>query len=164
MPTVRKKSKKMHKKQNRIWDYYWKISFNYYKGENMSVKSLSDNQLDKYKQILCQEKEESQNMINKIHEIQSNGMRDNSGDTSSYQLHQADMGSDTDESERRVYYLEKEIDKLKKLNQALHRIYDKSYGICEICGNYIPEKRLEVIPYARFCINCKRKEETRKRK
>lgn len=129
----------------------------------MSVKNLSDEKLEKYKQILLQEKEQTQNIINEINEIQSNGMRENSGDTSSYQLHQADMGSDTDESERRVYYLDKEIQKLKLLNQALHRIYDKSYGICEICGNYIPENRLNVIPYARFCIDCKRKEETKKR-
>jgi RNA polymerase-binding transcription factor DksA len=128
----------------------------------MSVKNLPDETLEKYRQILLKEKEQTENVINKIYDIQRNGMRNDSGDASSYQMHQADMGTDTDESEKRVFYLNAEMDKLKLINQALHRIYDKTYGICEICGNYIPENRLSILPYARYCIECKRKEELKK--
>jgi RNA polymerase-binding transcription factor DksA len=59
----------------------------------------------------------------------------------------------------RVYLLEKEIEKCKKINSALKRIYDKSYGICQICGKHILHNRLKIVPYAKFCIECKSKEE-----
>jgi RNA polymerase-binding transcription factor DksA len=74
------------------------------------------------------------------------------------------MGTDTIYAEKRVFYLNSEIEKLRKLNQALKRIYDKSYGICQICGSHISEKRLKAIPYARYCIDCQNEEEQRKRK
>jgi DnaK suppressor protein len=61
--------------------------------------------------------------------------------------------------EREVYLLEQEQNKLKLLNQALKRIYEKTYGICEICGKHIPEARLKIIPYATTCIECKANEE-----
>ncbi|MCD4817601.1 MAG: TraR/DksA C4-type zinc finger protein [Candidatus Cloacimonetes bacterium] len=125
----------------------------------MAEKDLSNEILDEYKQVLLIEKEKTESLINKINDIQKRNTEERSGDTSSYTLHQADMGTDTSESERRVYILEKEIVKLKKINVALHRIYDKTYGICLICGQYIPEKRLKIVPYAKYCIDCKNTEE-----
>jgi RNA polymerase-binding transcription factor DksA len=129
----------------------------------MSVKNLSDEKLETYRQILLKEKEEAQFTIDKINDIQKNGMRNDTGDTSFYQIHQADMGTDTDESEKRVLHYNNEVEKIQLINEALHRIYDKSYGICEICGNYIPENRLVIIPYAKYCIDCKKKEEIKNR-
>jgi len=129
----------------------------------MSEKQLSDKKLKKYEKILLEEKKQTQKIIDDINEIQKKGTKNGSGDLSSYSIHQADLGSDTDEAERRVYILNKEIENLKYINEALRRIYDKSYGICVICGDYIPEKRLKVIPYAKYCIACKEKEEKRKR-
>jgi len=127
----------------------------------MSVKNLSDEKLEEYKQILLKEKEETELLIDRINEIQNN-LEEQNG-TSSYKLHQADMGTDTSTSERRVYLLEKENEKLKKIYNALHRIYDKSFGICLICGKYIPEKRIKILPYAKYCINCKNSEEKNKK-
>jgi len=129
----------------------------------MSEKQLSDKKLKKYEKILLEEKKQNQKIIDDINENQKKGTKNGSGDLSSYSIHQADLGSDTDEAERRVYILNKEIENLKYINEALRRIYDKSYGICVICGDYIPEKRLKVIPYAKYCIACKEKEEKRKR-
>jgi DnaK suppressor protein len=60
--------------------------------------------------------------------------------------------------------LDSEGKKLKLINDALKRVYEKSYGICEICGEYIQEARLKIIPYARFCVECKAKEEKKKKK
>jgi RNA polymerase-binding transcription factor DksA len=118
----------------------------------MSEKQLSEKKLKKYENVLLEEKQQTQKIIDAINEIQKKGAKNGSGDLSSYSIHQADLGSDTDEAERRVYILNKEIENLKYINQALRRIYDKSYGICVICGDYIPEKRLKVIPYAKYCI------------
>ncbi len=116
----------------------------------MAAKSLNSEFLEKYKKILAVEKTQTEKLIYGINEILKRGVKERSGDLSSYSLHQADMGTDTDESEKRVYLLNKEIDKITKINLALKRIYEKTYGICEICGKYIPEKRLKIIPYAKF--------------
>jgi DnaK suppressor protein len=52
---------------------------------------------------------------------------------------------------------------MKQITAAIKRVYDKTYGICEICGEYIPEARLKTISYARFCVDCQSKEEKKKR-
>jgi len=130
----------------------------------MTTMPLPEKRLEKYKEILLKEKEEIQKVINNINDIQKRGAKDGNGDLSAYSQHQADLGSDTDESERRVYLLEKELKNIKLINAALKRIYDKSYGICEICGNLIPANRLKIIPYAKYCIKCKEEEELRKKR
>jgi DnaK suppressor protein len=43
---------------------------------------------------------------------------------------------------------------LKEIEAALARVDDGSYGMCEGCGNPIPEGRLEARPVARTCIAC----------
>jgi len=49
--------------------------------------------------------------------------------------------------------------RLKQL-QAVLEMFDKgTYGICQGCGERIPAKRLEVIPTASLCVDCKKKEE-----
>lgn len=43
---------------------------------------------------------------------------------------------------------------LKTLTQALERIPQGSFGECADCGGEIEPKRLEVIPWARYCVKC----------
>ena len=43
---------------------------------------------------------------------------------------------------------------LREVNAALARIADGSYGICENCEGEIKPKRLEAVPWARFCVEC----------
>jgi len=130
----------------------------------MSAKELSDDKLNHYREILKTEKEKAQSIINNICEKMKGGSRENSGDLSSYSIHQADLGTDTSNSEREAYLLEEQLKKLKQINQALHRIYDRTYGICEISGRYISENRLRAIPWARYCVKAKEQEERRKRR
>jgi DnaK suppressor protein len=49
------------------------------------------------------------------------------------------------------------IDLLHKVEKALGRVHDGTYGICESCGNEIPLARLEVLPYAVLCVSCAQK-------
>lgn len=44
------------------------------------------------------------------------------------------------------------LDLLNKVNRALERVADGSYGICEVCGNAIPVERLDVLPYSTLCV------------
>ncbi len=46
-----------------------------------------------------------------------------------------------------------------KVKEALKRIEEGTYGICEICGEPISEKRLEARPVTTSCIECKKEEE-----
>ena len=41
--------------------------------------------------------------------------------------------------------------------QALHRMQQGTYGICEACGKDIPLGRLRNLPHARFCVRCQRR-------
>jgi RNA polymerase-binding protein DksA len=56
-----------------------------------------------------------------------------------------------------------ELKRLKLIDSALTRIRQKKYGLCMKCGKRIPQDRLEAIPYALMCIECKTAEERRNR-
>ncbi len=71
----------------------------------------------------------------------------------------AASGTSTFERERDLSLSENVKDLLQKVNEALERIDNGTYGICEMCGLPIPEERLEALPYANLCITCKQKEE-----
>ncbi|MDI6732576.1 MAG: TraR/DksA C4-type zinc finger protein [Planctomycetota bacterium] len=81
--------------------------------------------------------------------------KDARGDLSGLPIHLADSGSDTFEQDFSLGLLEGEDIELKEVDESLERIEDKTYGICEECSNPIGENRLKVIPYARFCVQCK---------
>ena len=53
---------------------------------------------------------------------------------------------------------------IPKIKEALERIENGTYGICEECGEEISEKRLESRPEAAMCIVCKTKEEELEKK
>ncbi|KAF0122013.1 MAG: DnaK suppressor protein [bacterium] len=46
-----------------------------------------------------------------------------------------------------------------KIKAALERIDENTFGICEVCGEEISEKRLKVRPVTTLCIDCKTREE-----
>jgi DnaK suppressor protein len=43
---------------------------------------------------------------------------------------------------------------LTQIDEALQRIEDEEYGVCTNCGNEIGAKRLEALPWVRYCIAC----------
>jgi len=48
---------------------------------------------------------------------------------------------------------------LLKIDEALRKLKEGTYGKCEDCGEEISEKRLKVMPFAIYCIDCKEKRE-----
>jgi len=73
---------------------------------------------------------------------------------------QRDVGDFYDDAEsekgRQLNHLLSERDrtKLAQIDDALEKIAEETYGICEECGCDIPKKRLNVLPFARCCIEC----------
>ncbi|MBM3738673.1 MAG: TraR/DksA family transcriptional regulator [Acidobacteria bacterium] len=43
---------------------------------------------------------------------------------------------------------------LREVTLALDRLETGDYGVCEQCGSEIAEKRLQAIPWARYCVQC----------
>lgn len=43
---------------------------------------------------------------------------------------------------------------LAEVEAALHRMDRGTYGVCESCGEDIPEARLRALPWARYCLKC----------
>lgn len=53
-----------------------------------------------------------------------------------------------------VATLERERLTITEIEAALQRLRTGRYGVCELCGNGIPEARLRALPWARFCVRC----------
>jgi DnaK suppressor protein len=49
---------------------------------------------------------------------------------------------------------ENESRQLALIDEALMRVDDEEYGLCQNCEQEINPKRLEAIPWARYCLNC----------
>jgi DnaK suppressor protein len=73
--------------------------------------------------------------------------------------HMADDASEVFEQEKNLA-LERHTDQLlSEVQSALHRISSGVYGICESCGKPIDPERLETLPYAARCMECKTRQE-----
>jgi DnaK suppressor protein len=59
---------------------------------------------------------------------------------------------------------DRELKLIKKIDEALKRIEEGSYGICEECGCDIEEKRLNARPVATLCIACKEEQEEQEKR
>jgi DnaK suppressor protein len=49
---------------------------------------------------------------------------------------------------------------LRDIDEALKRLRDGSYGTCQDCGMQMSKKRLEAIPWARYCVSCQERRQT----
>jgi RNA polymerase-binding transcription factor len=77
-----------------------------------------------------------------------------------------DEGMDTydlasEERDREINFIlsDRERVKLQQIDDALARLDDGSYGICESCGLEIAEERLEALPFSRLCRDCQQDQE-----
>ena len=77
-----------------------------------------------------------------------------------------DEGRDTydlasDERDREINFIlnAREREKLLEIDEALQRIKDKTYGLCESCEGEIQLGRLKVLPFTRLCVRCQEENE-----
>lgn len=70
-----------------------------------------------------------------------------------------DLASDARDREINLILTDRDRDKLQAIDDALARINDGSYGLCESCESDIAEGRLEALPFTRLCINCQAERE-----
>jgi RNA polymerase-binding protein DksA len=108
--------------------------------------------------MLLEERDRVTAAITHLHEDNSGSIEDET-EEETYDNHLADSATAT--LNREIdYTLEENAEHvLHAINEALERIDEGTFGTCRRCGKPIAEERLEAIPYANRCIDCKRLEE-----
>jgi DnaK suppressor protein len=113
---------------------------------------------DLYRDMLLEERDRVTAAITHLHEDNSGSIEDET-EEETYDNHLADSATAT--LNREIdYTLEENAEHvLQAINEALERIDEGTFGTCRRCGKPIAEERLDAIPYANRCIDCKRLEE-----
>jgi DnaK suppressor protein len=116
-------------------------------------RRLTATEIDRFKQTLLEKRRE---ILKNVYEIEDETLKksrlDASGDLSSMPIHMADLGTDNYEQEFVLGLMDSERKLLHEIDDALQRIENKTYGICEGTGQPIPKARLEAQPWARHCV------------
>ena len=123
----------------------------------MPDKKLDKKTLDFYKKMLVKLKEEVSHDIRQMASDNSADKKDTQGDVSGHALHMADVASDMYDREFSLGLASNDRELLSKVDMALKRIEQKSFGICSECKKPIPAIRLKAIPYTETCLKCQEK-------
>lgn len=109
---------------------------------------------------LEEERKRVAHAIDYLHEENQGSLEDETGDIApGVDNHPADAATETFDREL-DYTLEENAEHvLAAIDAALQRMEEGTYGRCLSCGKQISRERLEAIPWATQCIDCKRKEE-----
>ena len=121
--------------------------------------SLSRDQVKQLRQLLITERIKLVEEIRSIAKDASTSPREASGDLSAYTVHMADMAADTYERELSMNIASSEQQILYQIDEALKRLDDGSFGLCQQCNQPIAMSRLKAVPYASLCIECQRAKE-----
>jgi DnaK suppressor protein len=114
-----------------------------------------------FRDLLLDKRQAVVEAIEYLHKENPGSLKDETGElvSGSADQHMADTGTET--VDREIDYTLEESDGrlLAAIDDALGRIEAGTYGICVNCGAQIAPERLEAMPWATLCIDCKRKEE-----
>ncbi len=123
---------------------------------------MTKQELLKHKKLLLKLREDVAGDISHIAKENLKSQKESSGDLSGYSFHMADMASDSYDRELSLNIAGEEQEIVYEIDEALKRIKEGKFGKCITCGKKIPQKRLNAVPYAKYCIQCKSKEEKNK--
>ena len=112
-----------------------------------------------FKNLILEKIKQTNENVENIEKNSRKEGNDSSEDRSTYSLHMADHGTDAMEREKSLLLAQRGGDYLDYLNEALERIDAGSFGVCRLCGGMIGRARLEAVPTATQCIECKSQQE-----
>ncbi len=116
-----------------------------------------------YKELLLKKKAELSRGIEHIaKDALKKSQRDAAGDLSGYSLHMADMATDNYDREFSLSLATNEQKLLHRIDEALEKIDEDTFGLCEVCNKKISKARLKIVPYAELCVPCQEKQEKKK--
>jgi len=115
-------------------------------GNNMGL-TLAE--IGKFKDLLLAKRNE---ILGNVISMEDEALHRQRSDLSNMPIHMADIGTDNYETEYTLGLVESERKLMREIDEALDRIENCTYGICEGSGKSIPKTRLEAIPWARYCV------------
>ncbi|MBN1869986.1 MAG: TraR/DksA C4-type zinc finger protein [Candidatus Omnitrophica bacterium] len=127
----------------------------------MPENNLDKKKIDYYKKRLMKLKENFMRDITNMSK-DPGAQNGDSGDVSGHVLHMADVATDMYDREFNLGLASSEREVLNRIEQALKRIDDKTFGACIECKKPIPAARLKAIPYTETCLRCQEKIETKR--
>ena len=120
-------------------------------------KGFSKTDLEHFKKLIQERRKE---ILEDLETLKSSMMDVTTGEyvteNSTYSLHM-EQGTDAMEREKTFLFASREGKFLNYLDDALKRIEKGEYGFCTDCGKLIDKERLEAVPHAQLCIDCKLK-------
>ena len=113
---------------------------------------------DHLEQRLLQERERA---VRALRHLESGSNED--GDLTTYPFHLADEGTDTMEQEKEFLLKSVEGRLVADIDEALRTLYKEPerYGKCMSCNAEIKLERLDLVPWARLCLDCQTAEESK---
>jgi DnaK suppressor protein len=114
------------------------------------VAPLTADQVQKFREVLTQKRDDLFAIVQrkKEEEIEDMGVGD-----------EADIATRSVEKEMLFELTDSEKQTLDMIEAALRKMEKGSFGACESCQRGIPRMRLQVMPWARYCINCQAEQE-----
>ena len=122
----------------------------------MEMKVLADNKA--LRERLLAERERVLSEISELDADLSKSLEETSGE-SAYDQHMAEAAAATLDREIDLTLQENARGTLVRIERALRKLAEGTYGRCDKCSEPIGEGRLEIAPYATLCVDCKRLEE-----
>jgi len=122
---------------------------------------LNKKQIKHIEKRLMDERAKALKALGLFGEMARKGRESSDSDLATYTDHMADQGTEAQEREKAALSATKEGRYLYRIEEALRRLYNdpKAFGTCHTCGSEVGFERLDALPHARYCIDCKRKEE-----
>ncbi len=110
----------------------------------------------KYSQILEEKRDQLRAQLRALEdEISGRDRLSRQVSTEDFDESGGDAASDAVARNQNLAIISSLRDMLERVNNALAKIEAGSYGVCEVCGKNIPKKRLNVLPYATMCTDCR---------
>jgi len=109
---------------------------------------MDDKTIEKYKKKLLQDRMDLLAELQRVTTGEKN--KDRSG-----AMDLADLADASYSADYSLAWTEKINRRIREIDESIDRIKDGTYGICQMCGEDIPEGRLEVRPKAKYCAQCK---------
>jgi RNA polymerase-binding protein DksA len=116
---------------------------------------------DRFREALLEERTRVEAAIQNLHDENPGTLSEDAGEETAYDNHLADTATETYDRELDYTLEENSEHVLADIDAALKRIEGGTYGICTNCGEPIALERLEALPWATLCIDCKRDRERR---
>jgi DnaK suppressor protein len=124
--------------------------------------ALSPDQIAKSKETLLEKRAQLASQVERLAQDVADSTE--ATENSKSPISSAENASDTYEQDFAFMSMESEEELLRKVDRALVRIREKTYGECEECSKDINPERLEALPWATMCVKCQELEERGLRK